>query len=232
MMAARRLVLDTGLFDPFASELASQVSTKIHSQAHTPAVVLDAGCGEGFYTDFMRRSVSTDHDGAAPVFMGVDISKWGILAAARRYPDVTWLVGNNKRLPVLSGAVDVITSVFGFETWEPWAAIQSSGQHVLVAHAGPHHLLEMRELIYDEVTIHEAADDSRATTAGYRRVDASALCFQDQLTNLEVAEKILLMTPHGYRISAEKRAGLTDGLIKLLSKPLTIDVLFRWYQRC
>lgn len=232
MVEARRLVLDTGLFDPFAKELSRQVSSRMVHQIERPAVVLDAGCGEGYYTDYMRRSVSVAADRMLPVFVGVDISKWGILAAARRYPDVTWVVGNNKRLPVLSGSVDIITSVFGFETWQPWAALQSPGQNVLVAHAGPLHLIEMRELIYEEVTIHEAADDKAAIEAGYQRIDASALNFQAQLDSLESAERILSMTPHGYRIPTDKRAGLAAALSGLLNKPLTIDVLFRWYQRC
>lgn len=231
MMEARRQVMASGLFESFAVELASQVFSKLPPVSAGPSVILDAGCGEGYYTDFMRQSRPVDHWETAPVFIGVDISKWGVLAAARQYPHVTWLVGNNKRLPVLPGSVDIITSLFGFETWQPWSELQTSGQHVLVAHAGPLHLIELRELIYESVIIHDAADDNKALEAGYECVEKSAVTYGALLDSVDTAEKILSMTPHGYRIAAEKKADLGAGLLALVSKPLTIDVMFRWYQR-
>lgn len=232
MMEARRNVMASGLFEAFAGELASQICARIPAVPASPPVVLDAGCGEGYYTDFMQKSLSADHPEPRPVFIGVDISKWGVLAAARQYPNVTWLVGNNKRLPVLPGSVDIMTSIFGFETWHPWSELQTSGQHVLVAHAGPLHLIEMRELIYESVTIHDAADDSKAIEAGYQFVEKSSITYGAPLDSIDTAERILSMTPHGYRISADKKADLETGLTTLLNKPLTIDVMLRWYKRC
>lgn len=230
MIAARRSVMASGLFEAVASELASQVCPRIRLETETPVVVLDAGCGVGYYTDFMRRTSLLEHAGPAPVFIGADISKWGIQAAARDYLDVTWIVGNNKRLPVLPGSVDIITSLFGFETWQPWSALQTRGQYVLVAHAGPMHLIELRELIYETVTIHEAADDQDAIDAGYQLVEKSSITYDMRLEHIETAENILSMTPHGYRIAPSRKTTLGTGLAILLTKPLTIDVVFRWYE--
>lgn len=235
MVEARRSVMAAGHFEPFASELAAQLASRIVPVPNRSAVVLDAGCGEGYYTDFMRRSFAVGHlqtaPTLAPIFMGVDISKWCILAAARQYKDVTWVVANNKRLPVLPGSLDIITSLFGFETWQPWARLQTPGQQVLVAHAGPLHLIEMRQLIYESVTIHEAADDSGAIDAGYEFVEKSGITYGTRLESVDTAQKILSMTPHGYRIAPERKVDLEAGFARLLNKPLTIDVMLRWYRR-
>lgn len=232
MVAARRRVMGSGVFEALALELASQVGSRIKSIDSRAAVILDAGCGEGYYTEHMRNVAEQHCLRSDPVFMGTDISKWAILAAARKYKDVTWLVANNKRLPVVPGSVDIISSVFGFETWQPWAELQSSGQYVLVAHAGPLHLIELRKLIYENVTIHDAADDAQARKAGYRLVDRTCLSYTASLDDLETAQNILLMTPHGYRVAAGRKADLDAGLATLLTRPLTVEVVFRWYERC
>lgn len=231
MFTARRSAFSSGLFAPAAQALSYQLASRLSPSGDKPAVVLDAGCGEGYYTDHMRAHVTSLSTTIEPVFMGVDISKWGIVAAARLYPQVTWVVGNNKHLPVLPGSVDIITSIFGFETWQPWATLQSAGQRVLVAHAGPLHLLELRELIYDSVNIHSAADDSSAHSAGYEKLKQSAVTYTEPVQSIDTLLQILAMTPHGHRVRADKQAELQSDLARLVNMPLTIDVCCRWYER-
>ena len=231
MFDARRSVFASGLYKRFADALSQQVYLRVSAFGSRSTVVLDAACGEGYFTNHICAAINGVDDEPQAVVMGVDISKWGVIAAARAYPEVTWLVGNNKHLPVLQGSVDIITSVFGFETWKPWAALQTPGQWVLVAHAGPRHLIELRELIYDKVTIHGEADDTEATEAGYELIERATLSYVISVESVDVAEKVLAMTPHGYRISADKHEDLKAELGRLIDKPLTIDILFRWYQR-
>jgi len=232
MVAARRNVMASGLYESAALALSAQLVSRIKPVDDRALVILDAGCGEGYYTDHMRVALHSSLQVSPPVFMGVDISKWAIVVAARLYPDVTWAVGNNKHLPVLPGSVDVITSVFGFETWQPWAALQSVGQQVLVAHAGPLHLIELRQLVYDTVNIHGSADDSEAVAAGYRLVHQSTAKSHGSVCSVELVAQVLAMTPHGHRIAADKQAGLQAGLATLANQPLTVDVTYRWYERC
>ena len=231
MVAARRSALASGIYEAAAQALSAQLVSHIKPVDDRALVILDAGCGEGYYTEHMRIAMHKLEHATAAVLMGVDISKWAIVAAARLYPEVTWAVANNKRLPVLPESVDVITSIFGFETWQPWAALQSAGQQVMVAHAGPMHLIELRELVYDTVNIHGAADDREALAAGYKLVDQSNAKSAGRVDSVEVAAQVLAMTPHGHRIAAEKQAGLQEGLATLVGEPLTVDVTFRWYER-
>jgi 23S rRNA (guanine745-N1)-methyltransferase len=53
-------------------------------------VVLDAGCGDGFYLGSLARDSHCDAH-------GIDISVPAIDAAARRYPSCEWVVGNADR---------------------------------------------------------------------------------------------------------------------------------------
>ena len=231
MFQARRAVFASGLYAQFADALARQVQSRVSLVTQKSIVILDAACGEGYFTDGIRAAVCEDTGERQAVIAGVDISKWGVMAAAKAYPEVTWLVGNNKRLPFLPGSLDIISSVFGFETWKPWAELQTAGQWVLVAHAGPRHLLELRELVYEKVKIHDEASDQEAIDAGYQLLERSSLSYVQPVESVDVLRQVLDMTPHGYRIRADKYAGLATGLLQLLNKPLTIDIVFRWYQR-
>ena len=70
MVAARRRFLAGGAYDALTSALAATAAEK------RPAVVLDVGCGEGRHT----RNL------AAPLVLGIDVSKAAIAAAAKAHP--------------------------------------------------------------------------------------------------------------------------------------------------
>jgi 23S rRNA (guanine745-N1)-methyltransferase len=227
MVEARRAVLDNGMFEPLAHALADVVCSQAQSiESHRPLLV-DAGCGEGYYTDALQTALGEHSDVADFTVLGVDISKWAITAAARRYANAAWAVGNNKRLPVLEHSANIITSLFGFATWQPWAELQTAGQIVVTANAGPQHLIELRELVYDRVRIHSVADDAEAKAADYQRTGECRIEFIHAIDETDISSKVLMMTPHGHRVAATTRTSLDTATISKLS----IDVLIRVYQR-
>jgi len=227
MVEARRAVLDHGVFEPFARALSSEVyASACHTGKDLPLLV-DAGCGEGYYTAALSTSLRNNHATEDFAVLGVDISKWAITAAAKRHLYAAWAVGNNKRLPVLKGAASIITSLFGFETWHPWADLQSAGQIVVTASAGPLHLIELRKLIYETVKIHEVPDDTEALAAGYQRIGDSRVEYSSQVSDPSVVKNILAMTPHGHRAEVDSRLAVDSTVVS----ELAIDIVIRVYQR-
>lgn len=235
MIAARRRVLDAGLFEPLADRLAATLTDTLTARSAEPAsaaedeepLVLDAGCGEGYYTERLHRHLRALESFGNTRVLGVDISRWAIAAAAKRHRDLPWVVANNRRLPVLQGRCSVIISVFGFETWLPWAAMQRRGQCVLVAHAGPLHLIELRKVIYDTVRVHAPPADDAAHDAGYERIGESILTTTRAVPCAKLWEDILAMTPHGHRASS----GAANLLDALDDEHLSLDVQLRCYRR-
>ncbi|MBX2879635.1 MAG: methyltransferase domain-containing protein [Granulosicoccus sp.] len=229
MIEARTRVLNSGIFDPVCSELTDLIQTHWPSQRQrqysAPAVLVDAGCGDGYYTSRLARefTASTEIN-----VIGVDISKWAIMAAARTDKSVCWLVANNKRLPVKQGSAGVITSLFGFATWQPWGELQFPGQTVITVDASSHHLLELRALIYDEVQQHDAPDDKDALDAGYEKVQEVPLKYPVSRPAVQMLTDILTMTPHGKRANQQQLHSNHDFSIAAL----TIDVTIRVYRKC
>ena len=241
MVDARRRVLDSGLFDPLADAVAERVLACLDAAAlrreppggdegRTPLLV-DAGCGEGFHTARTASRIRADGRHGLHV-LGADISVPAVKAAARRYRDVGWAVANNTRLPVLAGEPDVITSLFGFETWEPWSALQRVGQHVVVVHAGPRHLIELRRAVYETVRVHGPPSSEPAIAAGYVLEAERSLAFDAADVSAEGLADVLAMTPHAHRSGRGALASSPDRLHrKAPSGPLTLEAILRTYRK-
>lgn len=136
MVAARRRVLDAGLFDPLARALAGHVADCARSIVGSAPLLVDAGCGEGFYTNRMVEQLGEHTATRAMRVLGSDISGPAVKAAARRHRALGWTVANNTHLPIVRHAAGIITSLFGFETWVAWSRLQGAGQWVVTV-AGP-----------------------------------------------------------------------------------------------
>src|SRR5438132_1198036 len=90
-VTARRRLHDRGVTAP----LLEAVAEIIHPSKSD--VVLDAGCGDGFYLGTMARRFGFDAH-------GVDISIPAVKAAVRRYPEYQWIVANADRfIPYADG---------------------------------------------------------------------------------------------------------------------------------
>lgn len=224
MVKARTRALDQNVFEPLSNTLISTITALMNNNdldQRSSSSLVDAGCGDGYYTARMAQALGEKLDLSV---IGHDISKWAIIAATKRSDNVTWVVANNKRLPIIQGAASVITSLFGFETWQPWSQLQTKGQTVVTVDAASEHLLQLRERIYDVVLQHDAPDDSAATDAGYEKTEEIPVTYQYAAPTPETLSDILLMTPHGKR-STRQDISLSD------IAELTIDVVIRQYTK-
>jgi len=234
MVSARRSVMQSGLFEPVSCRVCDLVEGALLTIADG-ALIVDAGCGEGYYTHQIQKRLTTQCSSGSSSsaqfgpgsILGVDISKWAIRAAARQYRDLSWAVANNKRLPIVRGSVGLITSLFGFECWNEWATQQTKDQQVLVVSAGPTHLLEIRELIYETVAIHDSPLFPEARLAGYSQIHHESFTCQRPITEPSLLTKVVAMTPHAHRVNSDSIRRLGDSELRTL----TLDVVIRIFQR-
>lgn len=80
MVAARRAFLEAGYYEPFRRRLC-ELACEALQGVPAPAV-LDAGCGEGWYTSALLDALHGA--GMTPELCGFDISKSAVRAAAKR----------------------------------------------------------------------------------------------------------------------------------------------------
>lgn len=214
MVAARRRFLNAGHYRPIAEAASRAVLADLPTDA--PAACLDAGCGEGYY---LRQLAAAATEANQPLtLLGLDISKWAVLSAAKQDSRPTWVVGSNAKLPAPSGTLDRVLCMFGFPVYGEFARVLKPGGQLIQVDAGPDHLRELREIIYPTLKPQRSSDN--AAPEGFAPLAAESLRFSLALEGQEAIADLLAMTPHLYRASADGR----ERAAALTHIALTIDV--------
>ena len=215
MVAARRDFLDRGHYQPISDRVAGLLGDVLGERP----VVLDAGCGEGYYLTQLQRQLRE------PVCMGVDISKEAVRFAAVRNKNALWLTASAARLPIASGSVDAVMSMFALTVPEEFLRVLKPGGYFLEVTAGRGHLMGLKTLIYSEILEKQAKP--APGYPGFTLERQETLEFPVELHSGEEVRQLLSMTPHFWRITraGAERAAAAETLSD------TAQVLFRLYRR-
>ena len=196
MVAARQAFLAAGYYQPIASAVSEAV--RRWDPASSMLHVLDAGCGEGYYLRQLQQS-------GLPLFVsGLDISKWAVMAAARQNPThspAQWLVGSNANLPLLSASQDAVLCMFGFPVYNEFARVLKDNGLLVKVDAGSDHLLELRKIIYPTIKPFDASEQLKAE--GFTALEHCAVRYTISLDTPDMIDRLLTMTPHLYRTTAD-----------------------------
>jgi 23S rRNA (guanine745-N1)-methyltransferase len=225
MIAGRRDFFDAGHYERLADGIAELVSS------HLPAgsgerVVLDAGCGEGYYLRRLRALLAREGTEQRTVLCGLDISKHGIRVAARRDPRGVYAVANSYRMPVLDGAVDMLLTQFSPVSAEDFRRVVKPGGVVLVGGPGADHLFTFKELLYETPEQHDTVD-TLAGEPGFELIDTHTIRYPLTLRGPGQVANLLLMTPFYWSVSQDTR----DRLAELDSLDTEVDVVVHAYRR-
>ena len=213
MVAARGRFLALGHYQAISDAVNRLVERCLGTSRPNPATIIDAGCGDGYYTVRMRDYLSQQNIDADMV--GVDISKFACRAAAKRCRSITWLVASNSDMPVPEHGADLILCLFSPLQGQAFARRLKAGGKLIVASAGPAHLLALREILYDSVDT-RALNPSLALEQPFAMVPNGQidLRYHLELTDQHSIQDLLAMTPHYWRATAEAKRRL-DRLTRL-----------------
>lgn len=194
MLTARRRFLDAGFYQPLAQSIVDLLGRRAE-----PGLLLDVGCGEGYYLQFMLEKLSTWQGG------GIDISREALrLAAKRSMARAELAVASSKRIPIMSGSVDCVLCVFAPYDSVEIARVLKPDASLIVVTPGPKHLQALKAHIYQDARDHAAA----TTPAGFHLAHQQAIQFPMVFAESASLANLLAMTPFVYRLSEEKRAQL------------------------
>ena len=144
MAAARRDFLSKGYYAPLLNALC----TEIAQRTGDAPVLLDTGCGEGYYTAGIYQSLCAA--GKQPRVAGSDISKFILRSAAKREKAIEFAVASSYHLPMADEQVDVLLNCFSPLALEEFHRVLKPGGYFLYVVPAADHLWEMKEVLYDQ----------------------------------------------------------------------------------
>lgn len=203
MVASRTQFLSQGYYQP----VVDSIIRVLHEHGLTKqsaATIVDAGCGEGFYTDAIAQQF------AASAVCGFDIARPAVLAATRRNKAIQWLVASVSDIPLQDAQCNVIISIFSRTDWAEFARLLKSKGVVIMLTSGQDHLLGLRQAIYDEVRPYPEDKRLQDLPEGLRVIKQHAIQHEMQLQGGEIIMDLLAMTPHYWHVKPAQKAQLAQ----------------------
>ena len=216
-IGARNAFLSKGYYE----KISDEINNMLGKYTSAGARVLDAGCGEGYYSRRMAMERTV---------YGFDLSKAGVNIAAK----VAKREGNSNAffgvasvfaLPVLTGSMDVVTTIFAPCAEEEYARVLRDGGVLLLAGAGKEHLIDLKRAVYDSAYENEGRRD--LPRERFELLDERTLTYDILLESQADIANLFAMTPYYYRTSAKDKAKL-DALSSLSTK---VDVELFMYKK-
>lgn len=163
------------------------------------SVVVDAGCGDGYY---LNRTM----DKLGCRGLGFDLSKFAVDHAAKTArrrglaEQSFYAVSSVFELPLSDGGADAIINLFAPCVEQEYTRVLRSGGLLVVVGAGEDHLYELKQAVYDEVYRNDQRADlpTELEKIAQRTVD-----FEVSLESPQDIVSLFSMTPYYYRTSAE-----------------------------
>lgn len=195
----RRAFLASGAFDFIADAIVAR--TRRQRRQVTP-LVLDAGCGTGYHLDRVTRGLAAE-TGRACSGLGIDLARDAVRMAAGDHKALAFAVADVwSDWPVISAAADLLINVFAPKNFMEMARTLRPDGQLAVAHAGPDHLIELRDML-------GLLDPQPGKGASYRRrmqslgvgIVHDRLRRSVQLSHAQALD-LILMGPNARHVSA------------------------------
>jgi 23S rRNA (guanine745-N1)-methyltransferase len=209
VVGARRRLLDRGTAEVHVAAMAELLAGDATS-------LLDVGCGDGWFTDRLRKALNVEAE-------GVDISIPAIDRAAKSFPDCQWVVANADRwLPYESASFDIVTSITSRMNGAEFRRVLQPEGRLLVALTAADDLVELREIIGGERQERDRVERTvhmfEAWFELLRRERAATTVTLDRAA----IDDLLLSTYRGARTKERERLGQLESLEVTLSRDLLL----------
>lgn len=188
MVKARQSFLDKGYYAPLREAVS-----EVLGSGHT---VLDAGCGEGYYTSLFAETNT---------LCGIDISKDALRLAARRCKNASFAVASIAEIPLKDASMDAVVSIFAPDSPKEFMRVLKKGGRLITVTPMENHLMELKAAIYDKPYKNPPVSVERE---GFALKSSKEVKYQITLDNNEDIISLFKMTPYYYKTSAADQSKL------------------------
>lgn len=194
MATARNRFLSGDYYAPLRDALAEL------TLAYAPegADILDAGCGEGYYSAAIYRALV--QGGKAPRMAGVDLSKHALRRAAKREKAIEFAVASVYDLPVADRQADLLVNCFSPLALEEFLRVLRPGGLYFYVVPGARHLWELKEVLYPNPYPNE---EKLTPYRGLRYLEVKEVDGSIHLPDQQTISDLFQMTPYFWKTPKE-----------------------------
>lgn len=193
MVLARRRFLEKGFYEPFANAVCQKALERLDAQS---PVIVDAGCGEGYYTGKLARALFSQEK--TPVMAGIDISKIAADQAAKAHKEPRFAVGSVFHLPVLDASCNLAVNLFAPLCEAEILRVLKPGGLFLLGVPDQRHLWQLKQAVYEEPYENQLKD---SFLPGFSLLEDYPVKDWLLLDNNEDIQNLFQMTPYYYKTS-------------------------------
>jgi 23S rRNA (guanine745-N1)-methyltransferase len=213
MMSARTRFLNNGYYTCLKNSICELAVTSLkNNKTGELPLLVDAGCGEGYYT--AAAAWYLKENSVIGQTAGIDISKNGIKAAARRDKMTAYAVASIFEMPFANEAADIILSVFAPYCESEFRRVIKKGGSVVLVSPGREHLLGLKTVLYDNP--YENVEKF-VCPDGFETVDKFTVKDNISVKSADIGD-LFLMTPYYWKSPIE--ASLRLKAIEQLDTPI------------
>lgn len=188
MVTARTLFLEGGYYNPLRDTICNLIK---ETEIKNP-VLLDSGCGEGYYTKSYCETVSALFGKA----YGVDLSKPAIKHAAKKCKDGHFAVASVYHLPITDESIDILVNCFSPLALEEFCRVVKKGGYFFYVVPDAMHLWELKKVLYDNPYENAVKQEEYD---GFEFIKTESVTSRFTLDSSEKILSLLHMTPYTWK---------------------------------
>ena len=200
---SRHTVIQAGIYDRLQAAIAREINLE-------QPVILDTGCGEGSHLHRICQQLDR------PVGVGIDISKEGIIAAAKYNPEELWCVGDLANSPFNEQSFDTILNILSPANYDEFKRLLKRGGKVIKVVPQENYLKELRKQAFadSEKESYTNAQTVERFKASFAHTEVKRITYTVPLED-HLVQNLLEMTPMGWHIDDKEGIQLQEITIDL-----------------
>ncbi|WP_316244912.1 putative RNA methyltransferase [Oceanobacillus jeddahense] len=201
--ARRKLIAEDKFFEPLIQAIAEIIRRQADIKKES-LLLLDTGCGEGSHLSNVCEKVRPDF-GNTVTGAGIDISKEGVLAAAKNYTNQIWAVADLANTPFKDKQFDVILDILSPSNYAEFNRLLRADGLVIKVVPRSGYLKEIREALFDERAKQEYSNIETVDrfNENFQKVDSLRVQYTRELNNLSM-QSLVFMTPLTWTAKEER----------------------------